>query len=61
MHSKLEKIKQHRFVEQGLGFLRLFVENFQSERIHVTAGYLSYVTLMSLVPLMVVMLSLIHI
>lgn len=29
----------------------------QEERIHITAGYLTYVTLMSLVPLMVVMFS----
>ena len=57
MHPKLEKVKQHRFVENGFGFLLLFIENFKTERIHVTAGYLSYVTLMSLVPLMVVMLS----
>jgi membrane protein len=57
MHSKLEKIKQHHYIEAGLSFFLLFVNNFKKERIHVTAGYLSYVTLMSLVPLMVVMLS----
>jgi membrane protein len=57
MHSKLEEFKQHRYVESVLDFLLLFVNNFKTERIHVTAGYLSYVTLMSLVPLMVVMLS----
>jgi membrane protein len=57
MHSKLEEIKHHRYVEPALGFLLLFFNNFKKERIHVTAGYLSYVTLMSLVPLMVVMLS----
>ena len=57
MHPKLAEIKQHRYVESALGFLLLFFNNFQKERIHVTAGYLSYVTLMSLVPLMVVMLS----
>ena len=57
MHSKLEKIKQHHYIEAGLSFFLLFVNNFKKERIHVTAGYLSYVTLMSLVPLMVVMFS----
>ncbi len=57
MHSKLEEIKQHHYIEAGLSFFLLFVNNFKKERIHVTAGYLSYVTLMSLVPLMVVMLS----
>ena len=57
MHPKLEEIKQHHYIEAGLSFFLLFVNNFKKERIHVTAGYLSYVTLMSLVPLMVVMLS----
>jgi membrane protein len=57
MHPRIEKIKRHRYVKSTLGFLLLFFNNFQKERIHVTAGYLSYVTLMSLVPLMVVMLS----
>ena len=57
MHTRIEKIKRHRYVKSTLGFLLLFFNNFQKERIHVTAGYLSYVTLMSLVPLMVVMLS----
>ncbi len=57
MHPKLEEIKQYPVVENIFGFFLLFYQNFQKERIHVTAGYLSYVTLMSLVPLMVVMLS----
>ncbi|MBA6327741.1 virulence factor BrkB family protein [Colwellia sp. MB02u-6] len=57
MHPRIEEIKQHSYVKSILGFLLLFFKNFQKERIHVTAGYLSYVTLMSLVPLMVVMLS----
>lgn len=57
MYSTLEKIKQHHYIESAFNFLLLFIENFKSERIHVTAGYLSYVTLMSLVPLLVVMLS----
>jgi membrane protein len=57
MYLRIEEIKQHRYVKSILGFWLLFLKNFQKERIHVTAGYLSYVTLMSLVPLMVVMLS----
>jgi membrane protein len=57
MHPRIEEIKQHSYVKSTLGFLLLFFNSFQKERIHVTAGYLSYVTLMSLVPLMVVMLS----
>ncbi|MBA6339710.1 virulence factor BrkB family protein [Colwellia sp. MB02u-10] len=57
MHPRIEEIKQHRYVKSIFGFWLLFFNNFQKERIHVTAGYLSYVTLMSLVPLMVVMLS----
>lgn len=57
MHVKLEELKQHLYVERAVGFVLLLINNFKNERIHVTAGYLSYVTLMSLVPLMVVMLS----
>lgn len=38
-------------------FLSFFFTRFAKEQVHVSAGYLSYVTLMSLVPLMVVMLS----
>ena len=38
-------------------FFIFFVRRVKSEQLHVNAGYLSYVTLMSLVPLMVVMLS----
>lgn len=34
-----------------------FITRIQKERIHITAGYLSYVSLMSLVPLLVVMFS----
>jgi membrane protein len=38
-------------------FFGFFWRRMNAEQVHVTAGYLSYVTLMSLVPLMVVMLS----
>lgn len=57
MLPRLEEIKQHRYMRRTASFLHLFIENLKKEHIHVTAGYLSYVTLMSLVPLMVVMLS----
>lgn len=38
-------------------FLSYFYKHLKKEHLHVVAGYLSYVTLMSLVPLLVVMLS----
>ncbi len=38
-------------------FFHYFIQRINREQIHVIAGFLSYVTLMSLVPLMVVMLS----
>ena len=34
-----------------------FISRLQNERVHITAGYLAYVSLMSLVPLLVVMFS----
>ncbi|NQZ79666.1 MAG: virulence factor BrkB family protein [Colwellia sp.] len=40
-----------------LKFIIYLLKKIKTEQIHVVAGYLSYVTLMSLVPLMVVMLS----
>lgn len=57
MLSKLKLIKNHQHVKSMIDFLSCFLRNINKEQIHVTAGYLSYVTLMSLVPLMVVMLS----
>ena len=38
-------------------FTRYFLGRLWREQLHVSAGYLSYVTLMSLIPLLVVMLS----
>ncbi|MEW6981024.1 virulence factor BrkB family protein [Colwelliaceae bacterium 6471] len=40
-----------------LRFIPFWFRRVKDEQIHVVAGYLAYVTLMSLVPLMVVMLS----
>jgi membrane protein len=42
---------------KSVKFLTLFFRHCRQDTIQVTAGYLSYVTLMSLVPLIVVMLS----
>ncbi len=38
-------------------YLTFFVKRMAKQQLHITAGYLAYVTLMSLVPLIVVMLS----
>ncbi|WP_448569637.1 virulence factor BrkB family protein [Thalassotalea ganghwensis] len=55
---KLQKfIKSKPILERVMSFLSFFVSKVKTEQVHVSAGYLSYVTLMSLVPLMVVMLS----
>jgi len=43
--------------QSSLTFVIYLLKKIKTEQIHVVAGYLSYVTLMSLVPLMVVMLS----
>lgn len=45
-------------IKEGLqAFLPFLFKRVEREQVHVAAGYLSYVTLMSLVPLLVVMLS----
>lgn len=43
--------------EYWQGLLFDFLVRFRQERVHIIAGYLAYVSLMSLVPLMVVMFS----
>jgi len=43
--------------QQAYAFIRYFIRRVKHEQVHVIAGYLSYVCLMSLVPLLVVMLS----
>ncbi len=48
---------QHFLQSSTVSFLRYFFDRLKNEQIQVIAGYLSYVTLMSLVPLIVVMLS----
>lgn len=50
------------YIESGVwttlkDFSIFFVKRMNAEQVHVNAGYLTYVTLMSLVPLLVVMLS----
>lgn len=46
-----------KLVQHMLKFSVHFAKRLRQEQIHVSAGYLSYVTLMSLVPLIVVMFS----
>jgi membrane protein len=53
----LQQFKNHQFIVSSVNFSLFFARKLHKEHLHVTAGYLSYVTLMSLVPLMVVMLS----
>lgn len=43
--------------EQYRQLISEFVSRIQAEKIHITAGYLAYVSLMSLVPLLVVVFS----
>ena len=52
-----EKIKNYAHWNVIAKFAFYLLKRVKNEQIHVVAGYLSYVTLMSLVPLMVVMLS----
>jgi len=53
----INKIFLSPFWHKSSLFLSFFGKRFRTEQVHVSAGYLSYVTLMSLVPLIVVMLS----
>jgi len=48
---------QYQIFQQWQQFSRHFIYNIQQEQLHIVAGFLSYVTLMSLVPLIVVTLS----
>ncbi|GAA6203808.1 virulence factor BrkB family protein [Thalassotalea sp. SU-HH00458] len=53
----INKLLNSAFWTKTAKFFWFFLRRMNAEQVHVTAGYLSYVTLMSLVPLMVVMLS----
>ena len=55
--NKIKSLNLVALTETATVFLSYFFKRLQREHIHVVAGYLSYVTLMSLVPLLVVMLS----
>ena len=55
--SFYEKIRNYAHWKTIAMFALYLFKRVKYEQIHVVAGYLSYVTLMSLVPLMVVMLS----
>lgn len=49
--------KNNQYVTLLLSFLAFFSHKIQKGHIHVESGYLAYVTIMSLVPLMLVMFS----
>ncbi len=53
----VEKFKHYSNWKTLVKFAFFLLKRTNKEQIHVVSGYLSYVTLMSLVPLMVVMLS----
>jgi membrane protein len=53
----IKSIKKNQQSQTIWHFCLFFINRILKEQIHITAGYLSYVTLMSLVPLIVVMLS----
>ncbi|NQZ86572.1 MAG: virulence factor BrkB family protein [Colwellia sp.] len=53
----IKTIKNSRKRQMIWHFILFFIRRVLKEQVHITAGYLSYVTLMSLVPLIVVMLS----
>lgn len=55
MNSTSAKINAYRI--KSIHFFNYTYRLVKSQQLHVEAGYLSYVTIMSLVPLMVVMLS----
>jgi len=53
----MNNLNLQRKVQTIIHFTRYFLGRLCREQLHVSAGYLSYVTLMSLIPLLVVMLS----
>jgi membrane protein len=53
----IKSIKNSRQNQYVWHFVLFFIRRILKEQVHITAGYLSYVTLMSLVPLIVVMFS----
>jgi membrane protein len=55
--SVLQKYKIKQYWHKHKGLLLYFARRVQRQQIQIVAGYLSYVCLMSLVPLVVVMLS----
>jgi len=55
--TKISDFFQHATITKTVNFLNYLYTRVKQEQIPVISGYLSYVTLMSLVPLIVVMLS----
>jgi membrane protein len=57
LHVLFKKIKHSLFLRHSISFFHYLRNRVMKEQLQVVAGYLSYVSLMSLVPLMVVALS----
>jgi len=57
MMKLLTSIKNSHYLQITVHYFLFFIGRISKEQLHITAGYLSYVTLMSLVPLIVVMIS----
>jgi membrane protein len=55
--SDIQRFSISDFWNRHKGFIKFFINRVEQEKMPVVAGYLSYVCLMSLVPLLVVMLS----
>jgi len=57
MMKVLTSVKNNQILQKVWRYFLFFIGRISKEQLHITAGYLSYVTLMSLVPLIVVMIS----
>ena len=55
--TKTNNFFEHASIKKTISFLKYLFSRVKQEQVPVISGYLSYVTLMSLVPLIVVMLS----
>lgn len=52
-----DKLRLQTFAGNGIAFARYLIARMQHDRVNVNAGYLAYITLLSIVPLMTVLLS----
>ena len=55
--NRMKQIDWKHYVSETWRFLTYFGRRFNSDSINVTAGHLTYVSLLSLVPLLVVMFT----